>query len=113
MKKKNNGTVFRETFGPGIQMSESNSKRKVQETKEMIEKKIKFVTPEQIISFCNASQNMKSDVDIVDLSNRYVRIDGKSIIGLMTVKLGTSMKLVVSGEDEDQVEEKLSSYLTE
>lgn len=31
----------------------------------MIEKKIKFVTPEQIMSFCAACQKMKSDIDVV------------------------------------------------
>ena len=43
----------------------------------MIEKKIKFVTPEQIMSFCAACQKMKSDIDVVNISNRHVRIDGK------------------------------------
>ena len=79
----------------------------------MIEKKIKFVTPEQIMSFCAACQKLKSDVDVVNLSNRHVRIDGKSIVGLMTIKLGMPMMLVVSGEDEGPAEEKFSSYLTE
>lgn len=79
----------------------------------MIEKKIKFVTPEQIISFCATSQKMKSDIDVVDLSNRYMRIDGKSIVGLMTLKLGMSMLLVVDGEDEGDVEDRFSSYLIE
>lgn len=51
----------------------------------MIEKKIKFVTPEQIMSFCAACQKMKSDIDVVNISNRHVRIDGKSIVGLMTI----------------------------
>lgn len=77
----------------------------------MIEKKIKFVTPEQIMSFCAACQKMKSDIDVVNISNRHVRIDGKSIVGLMTIKLG--MLLLVNGEDEGLVEEKFSSFLAE
>ena len=70
----------------------------------MIEKKIKFVTPEQ---------KMKSDIDVVNISNRHVRIDGKSIVGLMTIKLGMPMLLLVNGEDEGLVEEKFSSFLAE
>ena len=65
----------------------------------MIEKKIKFVTPEQIMSFCAACQKMKSDIDVVNISNRHVRIDG--------------MLLLVNGEDEGLVEEKFSSFLAE
>ena len=79
----------------------------------MIEKKIKFVTPEQIMSFCAACQKMKSDIDVVNISNRHVRIDGKSIVGLMTIKLGMPMLLLVNGEDEGLVEEKVSSFLAE
>ena len=75
----------------------------------MIEKKIKFVTPEQIMSFCAACQKMKSDIDVVNISNRHVR----SIVGLMTIKLGMPMLLLVNGEDEGLVEEKFSSFLAE
>lgn len=56
---------------------------------------------------------MKSDIDVVNISNRHVRIDGKSIVGLMTIKLGMPMLLLVNGEDEGLVEEKFSSFLAE
>ena len=61
----------------------------------------------------SACQKMKSDIDVVNISNRHVRIDGKSIVGLMTIKLGMPMLLLVNGEDEGLVEEKFSSFLAE
>lgn len=79
----------------------------------MIERKIKFITPEQIMSFCSTCQKMQSDVDVVNLSNRHIKIDGKSIVGLMTIKLGMPMLLVVNGTDESLAEEKFAAYLTE
>ena len=56
---------------------------------------------------------IQSDTDVVNISNRHVRIDGKSIVGLMTIKLGMPMLLLVNGEDEGLVEEKFSSFLAE
>ena len=56
---------------------------------------------------------MQSDVDVVNLSNRHIKIDGKSIVGLMTIKLGMPMLLVVNGADESLAEEKFAAYLTE
>ena len=40
-------------------------------------------------------------------------MDGKSIVGLRTIKLGMPMLLLVNGEDEWIVEEKFSSFLAE
>lgn len=79
----------------------------------MIEKKIKFSTPEQILSFCETCQKMKSDIDIVNMSNRHYRIDGKSIVGLMTIRLGMPMLLVVRGADEHVAHEKFQSLYLE
>ena len=67
----------------------------------MVEKKIRFATSGQLMSFCNTCQKMKSDIDVTDMSNRNCRSDGKSLLGLMSVKLGLPMRLVVSGEDEE------------
>ena len=67
----------------------------------MVEKKIKFITSGQLMSFCDTCQKMKSDIDVTDMSNRNFRIDGKSILGLMSIKLGLPMRLVVNGEDEE------------
>ena len=49
----------------------------------MVEKKIKFITSGQLMSFCDTCQKMKSDIDVTDMANRNFRIDGKSILGLM------------------------------
>lgn len=76
----------------------------------MIEKKVKFVTSGQLMSFCNACQKMKSDIDVTDTSNRNFRIDGKSLLGLMSIKLGLPMRLVVEGEDEELANEYFLQY---
>ena len=67
----------------------------------MVEKKIKFMTSGQLMSFCNICQKMKSDIDVTDMANRNFRIDGKSLLGLMSIKLGLPMRLVITGEDEE------------
>lgn len=76
----------------------------------MIEKKIKFSTSGQLMSFCNDCQKMKSDIDITDMSNRNFRIDGKSLLGLMSIKLGLPMRLEVNGEDEELADEYFAKY---
>ena len=65
------------------------------------------------MSFCSTCQKMQSDVDVVNISKRHIKIDGKSIVGLMTIKLGMPMLLVVNGADESLAEEKFAAYLTE
>ncbi len=76
----------------------------------MIEKKIKFMSSGQLMSFCNTCQKMKSDVDVIDWTNRNFRIDGKSLLGLMSVKLGLPMRLVVEGEDEEMAHQYFVKY---
>ena len=76
----------------------------------MIEKKIKFATSGQLMSFCNTCQKMKSDIDVTDMSTGNFRIDGKSLLGLMSVKLGLPMRLVVNGEDEELAHEYFTNF---
>ena len=79
----------------------------------MIEKRIKFMTPEQILTFCATCQKMKSDIDVVNISNRHYKIDGKSMVGLMTLRLGMPLLLMVQGEDEHLAQEKFKSLYVE
>lgn len=79
----------------------------------MVERKIKFVTSGQLMSFCDTCQKMKSDIDVTDMSNRNFRVDGKSILGLMSIKLGMPMKLIVDGEDEEKADEYFANYISE
>ena len=76
----------------------------------MIEKKIKFMTSGQLMSFFNVCQKMKSDIDVTDITNRNFRIDGKSLLGLMSIKLGLPMRLVVTGEDEELAHQYFENY---
>lgn len=76
----------------------------------MIEKKVKFVTSGQLMSFCNICQKMKSDIDVTDMANRNFRIDGKSLLGLMSIKLGLPMRVIVDGEDEELAHKYFTNY---
>lgn len=76
----------------------------------MIKKRIKFMTSGQLMSFCNICQKMKSDIDVTDITNRNFRIDGKSLLGLMSIKLGLPMRLVVTGEDEELAHQYFVNY---
>ncbi|HJA67014.1 PTS HPr component phosphorylation site [Lachnoclostridium sp. An169] len=76
----------------------------------MVEKKIKFVTSGQLMSFCKICQKMKSDIDVADMSNRNFIIDGKSLLGLMSIKLGLPMRLIVNGEDEELAHQYFTNY---
>ena len=76
----------------------------------MIEKRIKFMTSGQLMRFCNICQKMKSDIDVTDITNRNFRIDGKSLLGLMSIKLGLPMRLVVTGEDEELAHQYFVNY---
>lgn len=62
------------------------------------------------MSFCNICQKMKSDIDVTDITNRNFRIDGKSLLGLMSIKLGLPMRLVVTGEDEELAHQYFMNY---
>ena len=76
----------------------------------MVEKKVKFMSAGQIMTFCNTCQKLKSDVDVTDMANRNYIIDGKSLMGLMSIKLGLPMRVVVNGQDEEEANECFSNY---
>ena len=79
----------------------------------MFEMKVRFATPGQIKSFCSVCQKMTSDIDVVNVENPYDRIDGKSIIGLMTLELDVPFILQVSGDDEELAAEIFSEFAEE
>lgn len=79
----------------------------------MFEMKVRFTEAEEIKSFCALCQKMTSDIDFVSLENPYDRIDGKSIIGLMTLELDVPLLLQVSGDDEESAAEIFSGFAAE
>ncbi len=54
------------------------------------------------------------DVDAAGNTVAYMvpnyQIDGKSLLGLMSVKLGLPMRVVISGSDEELAEQYLGKY---
>ena len=76
----------------------------------MVEKKVKFMSPGQINTFCNTCHKLKSDDDETDIANRNNNIHRKSLMGLMSIKLGLPMRVVVNGQDEEEANECFSNY---
>lgn len=76
----------------------------------MIEKKIIFLTSGQLMSFCAMCQKMTSDIDVTDINNTFFRVDGKSILGLMSIKLGFPVRLEVNGADEHLADRYFANY---
>lgn len=76
----------------------------------MVEKKIRFLNTNDMIKFCGVCQKMQADIDVGILGDRLGFIDGKSLMGLMTLKLGEKMRLIVNGEDEALSERYFSEY---
>ena len=52
----------------------------------------------------------EDEIDVTDITNRNFRIDGKSLLGLMSIKLGLPMRLVVTGEDEELAHQYFMNY---
>lgn len=76
----------------------------------MTEMKVTFETPEQIKHFCTICQKMEADIDVVNPANRYDRIDGKSIIGLMTMGLQKPLLVQVHGDNETKARELFREF---
>lgn len=76
----------------------------------MVRKTIRFMSSGQMLSFCKLCQSMKSDIDLSDTTSRRLRIDGKSLLGVMSIKLGLPVVMSIQGEDEYLAEEHFSKY---
>ena len=53
----------------------------------MVQKNIRFMTTGQLMTFCNVCQKMNADITVKDVTGRF-EIDAKSIVGLMTIRMG-------------------------
>ena len=56
----------------------------------MVQRNIRFMTTGQLMTFCNVCQKMTGRFEI----------DAKSIVGLMTIRMGEKMHLLIEGEEE-------------
>ena len=63
----------------------------------MVQKNIRFMTTGQLMTFCNVCQKMNADITVKDVTGRF-EIDAKSIVGLMTIRMGEKMHLLIEGE---------------
>lgn len=71
---------------------------------------VKFENSEQLIDFSNKCQKIKADTLIEDSSTRMV-IDGKSILGMMTVQLNKTLMLIIEGATaQEEVDKALASF---
>lgn len=68
----------------------------------MIKMNVKFETPEQLVEFSRMCQKVEADTLIEDTAHKLI-IDGKSVMGMMTVTLNQKMIFVVDGSDAEEV----------
>ena len=68
----------------------------------MVQRNIRFMTTGQLMTFCNVCQKMNADITVKDVTGRF-EIDAKSIVGLMTIRMGEKMHLLIEGEEEHLV----------
>lgn len=78
----------------------------------MVKMNVKFETPEQLVEFSRMCQKVEDDTLIEDTARKLI-IDGKSVMGMMTVTLNQKMIFVVDGSDEKEIISTFEKYRTE
>ena len=78
----------------------------------MIKMNVKFETPEQLVEFSKMCQKVEADTLIEDTAHKLI-IDGKSVMGMMTVTLNQKMIFVVDGSDAEEVVHTFEKFRTE
>ena len=78
----------------------------------MIKMNVKFETPEQLVEFSRMRQKVEADTLIEDTAHKLI-IDGKSVMGMMTVTLNQKMIFVVDGSDAEEVVHTFEKFRTE
>ena len=78
----------------------------------MVKMNVKFETPEQLVEFSRMCQKVEADTLIEDAAHKLI-IDGKSVMGMMTVTLNQRLIFVVDGSDEKEVLSTFEKYRTE
>ena len=75
----------------------------------MVKMNVEFQTPEQLVEFSSMCQRTEADTLIEDVAHKFI-IDGKSVMGMMTVILGKKMILVIEGENEEEILHSFEKY---
>lgn len=75
----------------------------------MTKREIQFSNMEEILQFCSRCKNMDADIDVKH-GNKW--IDGKSLLGLMSLDMGKTLQLVVYGEDSEAVDSYFKEFLS-
>ena len=78
----------------------------------MVKMNVKFETPEQLVEFSRMCQKVEAVTLIEDTVHKLI-IDGKSVMGMMTVTLNQRLIFVVDGSDEKEVLSTFEKYRTE
>ena len=78
----------------------------------MVKMNVKFETPEQLVEFSRMCQKAEADTLIEDTAHKLI-IDGKSVMGMMTVTLNQKMIFVVDGSDAEEVVHAFEKFRTE
>lgn len=72
--------------------------------------KIKLKSPEQVSEFINICSKYNNDINLYD---RSVVIDGKSVIGVFGIQEGKEIQVEMLGADKDEIEDfcnKIKEY---
>ena len=75
----------------------------------MVKMNVKFEIPEQLVEFSRMCQKVEADTLIEDTVHKLI-IDGKSVMGMMTVTLNQRLIFVVDGSDEKEVLSTFEKY---
>ena len=78
----------------------------------MVKMNVKFEIPEQLVEFSRMCQKVEADTLIEDTVHKLI-IDGKSVMGMMTVTLNQKMIFVVDGSDAEEVVHTFEKFRTE
>lgn len=78
----------------------------------MVKMNVKFETPEQLVEFSRMCQKVEGDTLIEDAAHKLV-IDGKSIMGMMTVTLNQKMIFAADASDEEEILHTFAKYRVE
>lgn len=75
----------------------------------MTERRIQFSDMEDILQFCTICKGMNADIDVKQ-GNKW--IDGKSLLGLMSLDVGETLQMVVYGEDGEAIDRSFGEFLS-
>ena len=76
----------------------------------MIKQHVKFITTVQLMNFYNTCRGFDSEVNVRDIENKRLDVNGKCLQDMMSVQLGLPVCMVIHGSDEKKAVNILKKY---